>query len=331
MTSDKQLEANRQNALQSTGPKTADGVEAVKNNAMRHGLRAIQTVVPGEDPDAWEAHRAAVIEDVKPFGALELALADQVAVKLWRLGRVVRFEADMIGNAQDPEELAHSHEKSHTRSYGGPARTDIPTRKDVQGAKQEAEKAKEKVGDHEAALQTLEALSGMKDEDHIEDWSIYDPLKQDLRLGDKDLENLFKNEDEPFTARHVRTMLKKRGSVDEISSGMIAHWRDRKIPELRVKAAKAEKGYKALCRRYKAALDRRRLFCGLPDDSALDKIQRYEAHLERGLHKALERLQALQEGRTAVPSTINLAVVQGGYREPEMASFGNSAIEADGG
>ncbi len=40
----------------------------------------------------------------------------------------------------------------------------------------------------------------MKDEDIIEDWSIYEPLKQDLRLGEKELEKLFKDEDEPFAA-----------------------------------------------------------------------------------------------------------------------------------
>ena len=79
MISDKQLEANRQNALQSTGPTTVDGVDAIKLNALRHGLRSVQTVVPGEDPDAWEAHRAAAVEDVKPVGVLELALAEQIA------------------------------------------------------------------------------------------------------------------------------------------------------------------------------------------------------------------------------------------------------------
>jgi hypothetical protein len=331
MTTEIQTEANRRNALQSTGPKTEEGMEAARFNALRHGLRSLQTVVPGEAPEEWESHRAAVVIDLKPEGAVELALAETVATKLWRLGRVVRFEADVIGNAQHAEELAHTHEKSHIRSYGGPARTDIPTRKDVQGAKQEAETAKEKMTDHEAALQTLEALSEMKDEDLIEDWSIYDPLKQDLRLGDKDLEKLFKDEDEPFAARHVRTMLKKRGTVDEVASAMIAHWRDKKIPELRVKAAKAEKGYKALCRRYKAALERRRRASGLPREEDLDKIQRYEAHLERGLHKALERLQARQEARGANPTTTNLAVVQGAYHEPPMASFGNSTIEAAGG
>jgi hypothetical protein len=119
MVSEKQLEANHQNALRSTGPKTVEGVEAVKLNALRHGLRSVQTVVSGEEPDAWEAHRAAVVDDLKPVGAVELALAEQVAVKLWRLGRVVRFEADVIGNAQDPDELAHAHENRHKRNYGG--------------------------------------------------------------------------------------------------------------------------------------------------------------------------------------------------------------------
>ena len=77
MTTEIQAEANRRNALQSTGPKTGEGIEAARFNALRHGLRALQTVVPGEDPEEWEAHRAAV--DLKPEGAVELALAEVVA------------------------------------------------------------------------------------------------------------------------------------------------------------------------------------------------------------------------------------------------------------
>ena len=101
MTSEKQAEANRQNALQSTGPRTEQGIEAARFNALRHGLRSLQTVVPGEAPEAWEAHRAAVVVDLKPEGAVELALAEQIAAKLWRLGRVVRHEADLIAIGQD--------------------------------------------------------------------------------------------------------------------------------------------------------------------------------------------------------------------------------------
>jgi hypothetical protein len=50
-TPDKRRDANHQNALRSTGPGTGEGVLACKNNALRHGLRAVQAVVPGEDPD----------------------------------------------------------------------------------------------------------------------------------------------------------------------------------------------------------------------------------------------------------------------------------------
>ena len=70
------------------GPRTHEGIQRCRFNALRHGLRAVETVVPGEDPDAWEAHRAALVDDLAPIGALETALAEQVAAKLWRLGRV---------------------------------------------------------------------------------------------------------------------------------------------------------------------------------------------------------------------------------------------------
>ena len=170
----------------------------------------------------------------------------------------------------------------------------------------------------------------MADKDLIEDWSIYEPLKHALRLGEKEANGVFKNDEEPFVARHIRAMLRMRGTVEEATTAIVTHWRDEKIPELKEAVAKVDRNAKALRSRYKASVERLRRERVMPKDVELEKIQRYEAHLERGLHKALERLQALQEARTAVPSTINLAVLQGGYREPGMASFGNSAIPHDG-
>src|SRR5690242_3435940 len=110
LTSDRRAEANRQNACVSTGPRTSGGIEAVRFNALRHGLRSLETVIPGEDPEAWEAHRAGIVEDLRPAGAMELALAEQIAAKLWRLGRVVRHEADLIPNGQDRDELVYAYE-----------------------------------------------------------------------------------------------------------------------------------------------------------------------------------------------------------------------------
>jgi hypothetical protein len=179
----------------------------------------------------------------------------------------------------------------------------------------------------------LESLDQSKAEDvfDVKEWPIYDAPKERLRLEEKETDKLFKTEDEDFAVHHVWKMLKLRGDAEEVRKGVASHWKDTKIPELREKAAKAKKVLKNVTRRYDAAIDRLRLSRGLPDDDALNKVQRYEAHLERGLHKALERLQALQESRGVKPPTINLAVVQGAYSEAAMASFGNSEIDALGG
>jgi hypothetical protein len=223
MMTDKQLEVNRRNALRSTGPKTEEGVQGCKNNVLRHGLRALQTVIPGEDPDEWEMHRAAVVADLAPEGAVETALAEQVAAKLWRLGRVVCYEADLIANAQEEDEVLHAHEKAHVRlGYSGVAkRTDIPTRDDVTGAKQKLDQAKEKLADRTEALGQLKALTTMKDEDALPDWTLYEVLRDDFHPDADALERLFKaDEDEgPFLARHARKLIAiavgKEGDLDD--------------------------------------------------------------------------------------------------------------------
>ena len=44
MASPRQIEANRRNALKSTGPKTEKGKRRLRSNAIRHGLTA-ETVI----------------------------------------------------------------------------------------------------------------------------------------------------------------------------------------------------------------------------------------------------------------------------------------------
>ena len=72
MTSEKQIKANRNNAQKSTGPKTAEGKEIVRYNALGHGLRA-ETVLllPGEDSEELSNLSEQLRTELEPVGALE--------------------------------------------------------------------------------------------------------------------------------------------------------------------------------------------------------------------------------------------------------------------
>ena len=77
MVSQKQLVANRKNAVKSTGPKTAKGKAKVAQNAITHGLTSRQLVIHGlEREEDWLEHRDRVLADLQPKGYLEEQLAE---------------------------------------------------------------------------------------------------------------------------------------------------------------------------------------------------------------------------------------------------------------
>ncbi len=93
MLTDRQIEANRQNAQHSTGPTTPEGRAAGRLNGLKHGLCAETIVVPGEDPAAFEAMLEAYRAEYKPATPSAEFLVRQVAMADWRLLRLHRLEA----------------------------------------------------------------------------------------------------------------------------------------------------------------------------------------------------------------------------------------------
>jgi hypothetical protein len=76
--------ASRRNGAKSRGPKTAEGKARSAQNALRHGLRAQQFVVVGdEDPQEFAALEAALVEELAPQGALQSVLAARIARAAW--------------------------------------------------------------------------------------------------------------------------------------------------------------------------------------------------------------------------------------------------------
>jgi hypothetical protein len=92
MTSEKQIEANRRNALKSTGPKSDEGKAKSSMNALRHGLTAAQAVLPHEDEDDYEKLREGMLESYAPSDAAELAIVEELVNAYWRLMRLHRVE-----------------------------------------------------------------------------------------------------------------------------------------------------------------------------------------------------------------------------------------------
>jgi hypothetical protein len=96
MTSFRQIEANRRNALGSTGPKTEDGKRRSRRNAVRHGLTAETVVVALEDIEDYHAFEAAIIADYDARTAVERELVLRLASLLWRIRRATAIETDLL-------------------------------------------------------------------------------------------------------------------------------------------------------------------------------------------------------------------------------------------
>src|SRR5437899_5014022 len=88
--------ANQKNSEQSTGPKTLEGKEKVRHNALKHGLLARDLLLPGEDPAEFDALLHDLIQYYAPVGPIETMLVDRIAVIRWRLGRAVRCEVGSV-------------------------------------------------------------------------------------------------------------------------------------------------------------------------------------------------------------------------------------------
>ena len=94
MTTEAQIQANRANAQQSTGPRTPEGKEKAAQNALKHGLLAKDAVVVGEEFDEFDLFRAQFRADLAPVGMAESLLVERIVGLSWRLQRAERFHTE---------------------------------------------------------------------------------------------------------------------------------------------------------------------------------------------------------------------------------------------
>ena len=106
-TSPAQLAANTANAQHSTGPRTPEGKTRSSQNASKHGLTAREVIIaPGEQPE-FDHLLAQYQADVKPQGAIQQTLFNQLVAAAWNLRRIGRMESELCAESSYQDLLAN--------------------------------------------------------------------------------------------------------------------------------------------------------------------------------------------------------------------------------
>jgi hypothetical protein len=96
MSTEAQIIANRSNSQKSTGPRSHEGKAVVSQNAVKHGLFALEAVISGESRADFDLYRDEMLTELAPVGPMESMLAARVVSLSWRLKRVENMQNQAI-------------------------------------------------------------------------------------------------------------------------------------------------------------------------------------------------------------------------------------------
>jgi primosomal protein N' len=112
MTSQKQIEANRDNAKKSTGPNTTEGKSKSRLNAIRDNITGQITTLTDADRAVFEKLKAEHVASLAPQTISELKLAHAIAWDTWRLDRLRAAEMNIFALAAENPDLAEVEEET---------------------------------------------------------------------------------------------------------------------------------------------------------------------------------------------------------------------------
>lgn len=306
MSKSTKVEVNRRNARRSTGPKSAAGKLVVGCNATKHGLLSGKAVLPHvESVTEWERHLQRTLADLNPAGYLETLLAERVALSLWRLQRVARYEREAAAVQQERAEsaVAQARELRHFGFESPAHESEHPG--DVADDLREARALHEllqRFADlpNEASLAADDAIAIL---DELAEAAGVD-LHEDGFPGPPGFpDDVYWEDYDGWTVGMVRAVLPDIAQREECKVGdLLAQALRGLAGKLAVADVKAQQTRAELARYRRTHL--------LPDGNTLDRINRYETSLERSLYRTLHELQRMQAARQGqvVPAPVAVDV-----------------------
>jgi hypothetical protein len=123
MSTESQIEANRENAKLSTGPKSEAGKAAAALNNTRHGLAGAFRVLPSESQSEFDELLAILRDEHQPATFTETTLVEGMAQHHWLRQRALNLESSCYdpatGQITDPKQLALllRYQTTHERAF----------------------------------------------------------------------------------------------------------------------------------------------------------------------------------------------------------------------
>src|SRR5947207_12841667 len=107
-TTTDRAENSRRNGSKCTGPKTPEGKNRSRFNAVKHGLSAKTLVLPGEDGEAFQGRLDSWTNDLAPRNDVEQDLVGRAVQVSWQLDRADRAEVARLTSLirAEPDALA---------------------------------------------------------------------------------------------------------------------------------------------------------------------------------------------------------------------------------
>lgn len=289
-TSEKQVATNRKNAQKSTGPKTETGKAMVARNAVKHGILSVSPALPVvESEQDWICHYEAIRDNLNPVGYLENILAERLALLSWRLGRVVRFERETLAFAQENVENEVAENRRFGVGVGPQCRAIHPD--DVRWQLEHSEELAKLLG----------SLVDDTNDTHFSSDEVSSILEALAEKADTDLSELTFPGFPPLQSLEAETW--EGCSTNEVLAALeiiaktVGEDPSRVLKDTLVQAnldkIQAEQEIKKITHDI-------RNFCNphyLLENDLLEKVSRYESHLERSFFRTLDELHKMQARR----------------------------------
>ncbi len=259
--SERKLQANRENAKKSTGPKTPRGKAYSRRNALKHGLfvrHITDFEALREDPWEFQALINGLWDQYQPIGKAEEIEVERIALCCWRLKRSWRYEnAVNLAARRDFVRRELGEEEPYCKERDKEEQAVILQ---LQSAKKELEETSEV--SQELKQRIFAIMPGFEAV-----WSELEKAAQE-RVNEPDVTKMFRKLSPQWPSWALAIVSDGIARLEPLSS-----------------------------RRWINVIETAVGQIAIPNTDVVDKILRYEAMTEKSLSRALDRLERLQRRR----------------------------------